>query len=145
MKVISTSNAKNNLPILNVFVIYALRKLKSILVFVLKYTYLRQKIHVLSKYGVFFHNGAFTFISAMQAQFQAEIDEAPYLAKLNSVLGFSIRFPQGPAQVCSNVHVNFITYLNTCWTSPYLFCISSIFFLFKLVNNKTVKKSFWRI
>ena len=63
-------------------------------------------------YGVFFHNGAFTFISAMQAQFQAEIDEAPYLAKLNSVLGFSIRFPQGPAQVCSNVHVSLITYLN---------------------------------
>ena len=95
-------------------------------------------------YGVFFHDGAFTFISAMQAQFQAEIDEAPYLAKLNSVLGFSIRFPQGPAQVCSNVHVNFITYLNTCWTSPYLFAFRAFSFCSNFVNNKTVK-SFWRI
>ncbi len=39
------------------------------------------------------------FFSAMEAQFQAELDEAPYLAKLGSVLGFSLRFPHGPAQV----------------------------------------------
>lgn len=50
--------------------------------------------------------------AGLQAQFQAEIDEAPYLAKLNSVLGFSMRFPHGPAQV--RLHLNYLPYV-TLW------------------------------
>ncbi len=38
-------------------------------------------------------------IVAMQQQFQAEIDEAPYIAKLRSVLEIGVRFPTKPAQV----------------------------------------------
>ncbi len=40
------------------------------------------------------------FYSAIQEQFEAELDEAPYVAKLSAVLGLSLRFPHGPAQVC---------------------------------------------
>ena len=41
-------------------------------------------------------------VAAMEQQFQDELDEAPYIAKMRAVMGGSSRFPTGPSQVNVN-------------------------------------------